>query len=157
MDSHLFTIELCKEKSTIPYDLLLLADPSLEKIKAYTIGGFCFTGSLEALNIAVMVLIDIGQSKIELKNLAVAESHQNNGYGKLMLDHAINFSNKNGFKQLIVATGNSSSRPLKIYQEAVFVISHIEKDYFLKEYEEPIFEHGVQCVDRVVLVKAIGF
>ena len=156
MDNHLFKIELCMKKSLLPMDLLLLADPSFEKIKEYITEGFCFIGSVEDLNIAVMVLKEVSPSKIELKNLAVAESYQSKGYGKLLLDHAISFSRKEGYKQLIVTTGNSSFRPLKIYKQAGFVISHIEKGYFVKKYKEPIFENGLQCVDRVVLVKAVG-
>ena len=55
-----------------------------------------------------------------------------------------------GVKTLIVGTGNSSLSQLGLYQKCGFRLDHIIRDFF-KNYPEPIFENGIQCIDMVML------
>ena len=155
MSENSYQIKLLLDNSQAPIDLLLMADPSRNKIKNYLKDGVCFVGKLFNEAIAVLVLKTIDQHSIEIKNVAVKEEFSEKGYGKTILHESIEYSKSKGFKEIFIATGNSSLRQLKIYQKAGFVIQSVEKDYFLKEYEDPIFENGIQCMDKIILSKKL--
>ncbi|KHF37127.1 putative N-acetyltransferase YvbK [Paenibacillus sp. P1XP2] len=52
---------------------------------------------------------------------------------------------------MIVRTGNSSLNQLGLYQKCGFRMVRIERDYFVNNYPEPIFENGIPCRDQIVL------
>lgn len=153
MRGNQFSIVLLEDSKNAPMDLLLLADPSLEKINEYINESICFIGKLQENIIGVLALYPIDNRTAEIKNIAVSLKYNGMGYGSALLTHAIEFAKVKNLKQIVIATGNSSHRALEIYQKAGFVITHIEKDFFVKGYEAPIFENGIQCVDKIFLSK----
>jgi len=81
------------------------------------------------------------------------ESEQGKEYGKALLRYGTKVSQESGYKNLIVGTGNSSIGQLTLYQKEGFEINRIEKNFFIKNYSEPIFENGTQRKHMVILEK----
>ena len=148
-------IEPIKEKEKIPFDLLELADPSRVQIESYLNAGLCFIIRFESEIVGVIVLNEIDSTIIEIKNIAVRESEQGKGFGKALLKYSEKISRESGYQKLIIGTGNSSVRQLALYQKEGFEIDRIEKNFYLKNYTEPIFENGIQCKHMVILEKKL--
>ena len=105
--------------------------------------------------VGVLVLYQIDSTSIEVKNIAVDESEQGKGFGKALLRYCEIVSRELGYEKLIIGTGNSSIGQLALYQKEGFEISRIEKDFFITNYHEPIFENGIQCKHMVILEKIL--
>jgi hypothetical protein len=56
-----------------------------------------------------------------------------------------------GCRILEIGTGNSSFHQLKLYQRCGFRITGVERDFFVRHYEEEIIEDGIRCVDMIRL------
>ena len=145
-----YIIEKLNDLEKAPYELLLLADPSRDAIDEYLNRGECYilTGNEQ---IGVYVLIKTRPQTLELVNVAVKASHQGKGIGRKLVMHAIETAKQNGCKTLEVGTGNSSVGQLALYQKCGFRMSSIDKDFFIRHYDEEIFENGIQCRDMVRL------
>lgn len=138
--------------SAEPYwDLLLLADPSKALVEEYLQDGHLYVAEWDGLEVGVFVLLPVEGALWELKNIAVAEEWQGKGVGKALLAAAINAARDLGAEHLEVGTGNSSLDQLAFYQKAGFRMTRIARNYFTLNYEEPIFENGMQCRDMVIL------
>ena len=135
----------------LPMDLLLLADPSKEKVLAYVQSGSCYAAFHEQEVIGVYVLTSLSQHTVEIMNVAVKESWQGKGMGKQLVRHAITEAKAAGFHTVEIGTGNSSIQQLALYQKCGFRMAAIDHDFFLRHYDEPIFENGIQCRDMVRL------
>jgi ribosomal protein S18 acetylase RimI-like enzyme len=136
---------------TKPMELLLLADPSPSIIKAYLDRGECYVAELENRIIGAYVLLPTRPHTVELVNIAVAEEHQGKGIGKKLISDAIQNAKKHGYKIIEVGTGNSSINQLALYQKCGFKMVGIDKDFFIKHYQEKIYENGIQCRDMIRL------
>ncbi|AYJ88728.1 GNAT family N-acetyltransferase [Bacillus safensis] len=136
---------------SVPMDLLLLADPSKEKVLTYVQSGSCYVAYHEQDVIGVYVLLSLSQQTVEIINVAVKESWQGKGIGKQLIRHAIAEAKSAGFHTVEIGTGNSSIQQLALYQKCGFRMISIDHDFFLKHYDEPIFENGIQCMDMVRL------
>lgn len=142
----MLVIEKLKEKEVPPYHLLNLADPSDKAVKDYLERGECYIASNDSKEvIGVYVLLRTRPFTIELVNVAVDEAHRGNGYGRKLVEHAIEQARLDGFEVLEVGTGNSSTNQLALYQKAGFNITSIDYDFFRKHYSEPIWENGIEC------------
>jgi ribosomal protein S18 acetylase RimI-like enzyme len=145
-------IRLLREGEQPPWSLLLLADPSKQLVSQYLNKGFCYVAVSEDESvIGVILMVPISGQNIEIMNLAVDESHQGKGSGTLLLEHAVRFATEKEYNAIEIGTGNSSINQLALYQKAGFQITGIEHDFFIKNYEEPIFENGIQCKDMIRL------
>ena len=148
---HELQIEQLQNREEIPWDLLLLADPSREVIEAYLPKSQIFLGTLDNKIIGVYVLTALENGVIELKNVAVDKTHQGKGFGKQLIMDAIARTKQQGAKRIEVGTGNSSLLQLALYQKCGFRIVGIEKGFFYKNYKEKIIENGIRCVDMIRL------
>ncbi|KRU18293.1 acetyltransferase [Bacillus pumilus] len=135
----------------LPMDLLLLADPSKEKVLTYVQSGSCYAAFHEEDVIGVYVLTSLSQHTVEIMNVSVKESWQGRGIGKQLVRHAIAEAKVAGFHTIEIGTGNSSIQQLALYQKCGFRLTSIDRDFFLKHYDEPIYENGIQCIDMVRL------
>lgn len=133
-----------------PLDLLLEADPSPEKVRGYLHDSRCFTAAVDGHTVGVYVVAAIAADVYELLNIAVAPEHQQKGIGVRLLNHAVATVRAFGARRLEVGTG-SFGYQLAFYQKAGFRVSAIDKDFFLKNYAEPIYEGGIQLKDMVRL------
>lgn len=140
-----FIIEVLKDTDEIPYELLYLADPSEKAVADYLRRGTCYIGYLNNKVVAEYVLLPTRPFTVELVNLAVNEEYQGKGYGKRMIQHAIEISRKEEYNVLEVGTGNAGIGQLALYQKCGFTITSVDVDFFRKHYAEPIFENGIEC------------
>ena len=65
-----------------PFDLLLLADPSMKLVLKYLQSGKCFIYKDDSKILGCYVLIEISVDRVELVNIAVRENKQGLGIGK---------------------------------------------------------------------------
>ena len=132
-------------------DLLLLADPSVELVQSYLAEGHLFVLFEQGEAYGVVHLIPQTATVMEVKNIAVKEEAQGRGYGKRLLQYALDFCQRQGYEKVLVGTGNSSINNLAFYQKAGFRFLSIRRNFFTDHYDEPIFEHGIQCRDMILL------
>lgn len=67
------------------------------------------------------------------------------------MQHAIKSARLLGMESIEIGTGNSSIQELALYQKCGFRLKEIIHDYFVDNYDEPIFENSIQCRDMVLL------
>lgn len=145
------TIKKLENKEEIPWNLLLLADPSRELIEKYLPNSNIYLARIDNQIIGVYVLTPLTYNISELKNIAVDERYQGQGIGKQLVLDAIQKAREQGATRLEVGTGNSSLSQLALYQKCGFRIVGIKKDFFTKNYKEKIVENGIQCIDMIRL------
>lgn len=139
-----------------PMELLLTADPSKELIERYLLVGNCYVAEINEVIIGVYILLPISAELVELVNIAVVEEQQGKGIGKILVKHARNTAKKQGYQTIEVGTGNSSIHQLALYQKCGFRVKEIVHDFFIKHYEEKIFENGIQCRDMIRLYQRLN-
>ncbi|MER1958916.1 MAG: GNAT family N-acetyltransferase [Solibacillus sp.] len=144
-------IRKLKHNENPPMDLLLLADPSEKSITKYLDKSEVYVAVEKNIIIGVYALMEIGPKRAELMNIAVADSHQGKGMGKALVLHAIEVARANDMQSIELGTGNSSIQQLALYQKCGFRMKEIIHDHFVEQYDEPIFEQGIQCRDMVRL------
>lgn len=134
-----------------PYDLLLLADPSREIVEEYVKRGDCYGAYLNDEVIGEYVLIRTRPETVEIVNVAVREDYQGRGIGKKLVLHAIESAQRENMKTVEIGTGNSGVQQLALYQKCGFRIVGVDPDFFVRHYDEEIYENGIQCRDMVRL------
>lgn len=137
--------------SEVPRDLLLLADPSEDAIKKYLSHSRCFLACVEDTIAGVCVIKPIAKDVLELVNIAVSPSVQQSGVGTLLLKYVIEKAKESGVKRLEVGTGTFGHQ-LAFYQRQNFRAERIDKNFFLRNYPEPVIENGIQHKDMLRLV-----
>lgn len=135
----------------LPIQLLLEADPSEKLIRSYTDAGEVFVAEKAGQPIGVCVLLPLSSEVAEIKNIAVAETERGKGIAKAMIQNVLTEAGRNGFISVEIGTGNSSLEQLALYQKCGFRLQSIDRDFFVRNYPEPIFENGIQCRDMVRL------
>lgn len=135
----------------VPLELLLLADPSKSLVEAYLNEGRCFVAVAGTEIVGEFVLLETAPGTVEIVNLAVKPEFQGRGIGKRLTLQAIEEANRLGAAQVEIATGNSSLRQLKLYQQCGFRIVGVDRDFFVRQYDEAIIEDGIPCRDMIRL------
>lgn len=142
------------EKKKQYLDLLLLADEQEEMIDRYLERGDMFVLQYEHKKaIAVAVVTVEGDNVVELKNLAVLKEEQGKGYGKRMIEYVCKFYSEK-YRMLFVGTGDVDVT-VGFYKHCGFTYSHRVKNFFIENYDHPIYEDGVQLKDMVYLSRNI--
>jgi ribosomal protein S18 acetylase RimI-like enzyme len=134
----------------LPMGLLLLADPSEQRIRRYLIGAHAFVGIENAVPVSVLVTRWRNTEEAEIMNVAVAPEHQRTGIGRAMMEFAVEDAKVRGATSIAVGTGNSSLGELRFYQRLGFRVTGVSRDYF-GDYDPPIFEEGIRCLDMIHL------
>ncbi|REC46815.1 GNAT family N-acetyltransferase [Chryseobacterium pennipullorum] len=137
--------------SEIPYELLLLADETIEAINRYI-----FKSSIYLLhdgheNIAVMALYANSNTDLEIKNIAVSEHCQGQGIGSILIRKAKEIALENQYQILTVGTSDTGFQQIRFYEKNGFVKTGVRKDFFTENYPAPIFENGFQMRDMILL------
>jgi len=145
------TIQRMESRAEIPYDLLMLADPSKRMIDEYMNRGQCYLAYHNGEVVGEFVFIHTHPHTIEIVNIAVKEEYQGKGIGKKLLERAVEEARRIGAKSLEIGTGNSSIFQLRLYQKCGFRITGIDHGFFERHYEEPIIEDGIPCRDMIRL------
>lgn len=139
----------------IPYDVLLLADETVESINKYIFDSEIYVVEQENHIIALYALQVLSKEEVEIKNIAVVKEHQGHGIGKLLLKDATDRAKVRGFRRIIVGTGDVSGMPMCFYQKEGFERYAVKKDFFTHNFPSPIYEQGFQLIDMVMLKKEL--
>lgn len=139
----------------IPYDLLLLADETIEAINQYIFGSDLYIIEQEGKMIAIYALYSLNHNEMEIKNIAVDKAFQGQGIGRFLLQDATVRAKEMKCKTIIIGTADTAVKQLRLYQEAGFEQFEIKKDFFRIHYAVPIVEVGLQLKDMVMLRKTI--
>lgn len=115
------------QNESIPYNLLLLADPSKDIIDKYISSAEVYIAALKENIVGAYVLYPVNPDTVEIKNIAVDPKHQGNGIGKLLLTDAAKTAKDKGFNRIIIGTANASIAQLYLYQKQGFEITEIKK------------------------------
>ena len=131
---------------------LLLADEQESMINRYLDRGTMFIITDDSVK-GECVVTDEGQGILEIKNLAIDPFCRRMGYGKALVEYVVE-KYQGRYSILQVGTGDS---PLTIpfYEKCGFVRSHKVEDFFIKNYDHPIYEDGIQLVDIIYLQKRL--
>jgi ribosomal protein S18 acetylase RimI-like enzyme len=138
-------------KHPIPYELLMLADPSRKVIDSYFQRGYCFLAYLEETCVGEFVLLKTRPETVEIVNIAVDEAYQGQGIGKKLVYQAIDEARNLDAATIEIGTGNSSLKQLRLYQTCGFRITGVDIDFFVRHYDEDIIEDGIPCRDMIRL------
>lgn len=132
--------------------LLLLADEQEDMIDRYLERGTMYVLDDNGVK-TECVVTDEGNRILEIKNIAVKPDSQGMGYGRRLIE-AIAELYASDFDTLRVGTGDS---PLTIpfYEKCGFKRHHAIKNFFIDNYDHPIFEGGVQLIDMIYLEQPI--
>lgn len=139
-----------------PYELLLDADPDREKVDAYLAVSDCFIATVRNSVAGVIVVRKQGQGEAEIMNLAVSDIFRRRGIARKLLRYVSDkWAPAQGVKRLEIRTGTSAAGPMMLYQQEGFDLIAIDRDYFVRNYPEPIWENGIQCRHQLILSKGL--
>ena len=145
-------IKEAKEGKKQYLDLLLLADEQENMIDRYLDKGTMYILEDNGVK-AECVVLDVGDGVLEIKNLATVPQFQGKGYGKALIEFIVK-KYQGEYSILQVGTGDSPST-IPFYEKCGFVRSHIIANFFVDNYDHPIYDNGVQLTDMVYLRKNI--
>ena len=140
----------------IPYELLLLADETLESINRYIHNCDIFVYEIKEKLIAVYALQELDNDTVEIKNIAVVEEYQGNGIGKKLLQDASEKGIEKECKVILIGTGDASLKQLALYQKMGFEKFTTKENFFLNNYPEPIYENGIQLKHMIMLKRDLN-
>lgn len=146
-------IQIITENKKQYLDLLLLADEQESMIDRYLERGTMYALYDEGDLRAVCVVTDEGGGVLELKNLAVLPAYQRRGYGHCFLALLADLY-QGKYRIMQVGTGDSPLT-LPFYEQCGFQQTHKIKNFFIENYNHPIFEAGRQLLDMVYLQKKL--
>lgn len=135
-----------KENKKQYLDLLLLADEQEDMVDRYLDNGKMYVLDDNGIK-CECVVTDEGNGVLEIKNIATVPEYQGKGYARALIEFIVN-NYREQYAILQVGTGDS---PLTIpfYEKCGFVRSHIISNFFIDNYDHPIYESGIQLVDMV--------
>ena len=122
-------------KHDLPFDLLLLADETIEAIEKYIYDSEVYVAkeSEDSNAIAVFVLLKINDDDIEIKNVAGMETLQNRGIGSFLISEIKRIAKVSKYKNIIVGTPSSSAKQINFYQRNGFRIRGVKNDSLYKK------------------------
>lgn len=132
--------------------LLLIADEQVRMIEKYLYRGEMFAlcdGGVRAICVVTQERAGV----YELKNIVTVPEHQRKGYGQKLIAFIVDHYRNSG-GELYVGTGDAPAI-LRFYERCGFVKSHIVKDFFVENYDRPIYEDGRQLIDMIYLKRTL--
>jgi [ribosomal protein S18]-alanine N-acetyltransferase len=105
--------------------------------------GDSFTLIISAKNQKIGFLIarmlDSGvEREVEIYNLAILPSLQNQGFGQVLITHLINQCSKNNVTKIWLEVRNSNTKAIKFYQKNTFVEVGNRKNFYTNPPEDAI-------------------
>lgn len=133
-------------------DLLLIADEQVSMIEKYLYRGEMFALLDDDLK-ALCVVTEESPGVYEIKNIVTVPKYQRQGYGQKLIAYIANHYKESG-SELYVGTGDSPMT-LNFYEKCGFARSHVVKNFFVDNYDHPMFEDGKQLVDMIYLKRKL--
>ncbi len=149
------TFESIGRDDLVPYELLLLADPSKDLVDEYLQLSEVFIAKQNDETLGVIVLLPLTAETVEIKNVAVRPGFQGQGIGSYLIENAIKVASLNKRKSICIGTANSSIGQLYLYQKLGFEITGIKRNFFTDNYAEPIYENGIQAKHLLLLSRQL--
>jgi aminoglycoside 6'-N-acetyltransferase I len=152
------TITKLNRDDKIPYELLLLADPSKDLVDEYLKQSEIFTARKNDETPGVVVLFPLTTETVEIKNIAVKPVFKGLGIGSYLIENVIQIASHNTQKSNCIGTANSSVGQLYLYQKPGFEITEIteiKKDYFTKYDADPMHELCIQAKHKLMLTRQL--
>ena len=146
-------IKEIKENKKDFLDILLIGDEDEKMVDKYLECGNLYALYENNELMSVSVVLEIGSTTVEIKNLATYPKYQNKGYASKLIDFIQN-KYKEDFKYLILGTGENKAT-LDFYKKRGFVEFKRIKNFFIDNYQKPIFENNIQLVDMIYLRKRL--
>lgn len=137
------------------WQLYLLADPERNVIQSYLAKCQLWEARHDQRLVGVIALEDHKNKQLEIKNLAVAPAQQGHGIATGLIHFAIDQARQNSYRQVIVGTGSTSAKQLLLYQRCGFRVTAIKRNFFLNNYDQPIYENGIQLKDMLILSQQV--
>lgn len=129
-------------------DLLLIADEQISMIEKYLYRGDMF--ALFDDDVRALCVVTREEAGIyEIKNIVTVPEYQRRGYGRSLLAYIVDYCKKSG-GELYVGTGDCPAI-LHFYEGCGFAKSHVVKNFFIENYDHPMYEDGRQLIDMVYL------
>lgn len=135
---------------SIPMSLLLLADPLESKVREYLNGATCFGAFTDNKLVSVCVTNSNVEDEIELFNIASLPNFQGQGIGTNLLKFVISELKSRNVTKLVLGTG-AFGHQLAFYQRLGFRVNEVVKNFFIDNYDDPIYENGLQHYDMLRL------
>ncbi len=137
----------------IPFELLLLADETKEAIERYIHQSevyILFTVD-DVQMLGVFALYKVDEDIVEIKNIAVLESHRSLGIGRFLIGQIKQIAIARNYKEVIVGTGDCGAREIAFYEKNGFERYGVRANFFVENYVQPIIENGCMLKDMVML------
>ena len=103
--------------------------------------------------VGAVLLIPEGDA-LEVKNIAILESHRGRGLGAAAIEHVAELARAGGARSLVVGTADTSVDLHRFYLRCGFREDG-RKAGFFDAYPEPVIEDGVTAHDMVMFSMAL--
>ena len=133
-------------------DILLIADPSRKAIECYLEQSDLFVMLEDEEPVGAATVLQISKSTCELKNIAVTKLRR--GFGSKTVRFICDYY-KDKYKFMLVGTADTSTQNIRFYEANGFAKTHQIDNFFVDNYDETIYENGVQCKHMVMLRKRL--
>jgi putative acetyltransferase len=94
----------------------------LQNIYFYNHGAF-FIAELDDEIIGSVAVSRIDDEKCELRKLYVLKEHRNRGFGRILLDKAIDFASSNGYGKMELEVSQKHQKAISLYIQTGFIKS----------------------------------
>jgi ribosomal protein S18 acetylase RimI-like enzyme len=134
-----------------------LAEDSARELDSYIDSGEVLVALEDDRRIVGHVQL-IERGELEIKNMAVLESHRRRGIGRALLGAAIERARERSLAAVRVATAAADVDNLRFYQRAGFRLRSVERDAFTPAtgYAPQSSPAGIELRDRVWLDLDLG-
>lgn len=131
--------------------LYLNADPDEKLVRQYLPRCSPFELRVDDELVGVILLTPQDKQTVEIKNLSIDPQFQHHGYGMALVKFAKRYARLHSATSLVVGTGSTSVEPLLLYQKCGFRVVDVDRDFFIRNYRLPLYEHGIQLKDMIKL------
>lgn len=133
-------------------DLLLIADEQVSMIEKYLYCSDMFALCDEDIK-SICIVKQEQPGVYEIKNIVTVPNYQRKGYGQHLISLIVDYYKKSG-SELYVGTGDCPTI-LRFYKRCGFEKAHTVKNFFIDNYDHPMYEDGKQLVDMVYLKRVL--
>jgi GNAT superfamily N-acetyltransferase len=133
--------------------LLLEADESEPVLRSYLDEGDLYRIVADGDAVGAVLLIPEGDA-LEVKNIAILESHRGRGLGAAAIERVAELARAGGARGLVVGTADTSVDLHRFYLRCGFREDG-RKAGFFDAYPEPVIEDGVIAHDMVMFSMAL--
>ena len=126
--------------------LLLEADTSRELVESYLARGELWACIDENGPAGVALVMPVDGDAVELMNLCTRSDVRGCGLGHALVEH-IKRRYADRYRELRVGTADGFEQTQHFYEKCGFRLTHIDRGFFVRNYSEPVYDCGKQCID----------